>query len=240
MKNNDNNYNNNNINDTYKMDELILFGLLILLLIPTLNYNFKIIFIIIIGYLILFPDKRTTLYNNLSDNLGIDKKPNDKIDPHQIHNKISILCSEGTQIIKELKTYKKTNQPVYLSIKMAWNNFHKLADSLFTNNNLTYPHHIFSTLEEERKIILNQMSAMIVNLESTNLLESSLTKNRNLPLDNHIRILIRKMTIVLNHILDLLSKEINKKWENRPYMEISPVHWNAPKAYNQEKHDIII
>ncbi len=234
MKNN--NYNNNNITNTYKMDEWVLFGLLILLLIPTLNYNFKIIFIIIIGYLILFPDKRTTLYNNLSENLG----SKDKRDPQQIHNKIRILCNEGTEIIKELKIYKKTNLPVYLSIKMAWNNFHKLSNSLFMNDNLTYPHHIFSTLEDERKIILNQMSAMIVNLESTNLLESSLTKNRNSPLENHIRILIRKMTVVLNHILDLLSNEINTKWENRPYMEISPVNWKGPKGYNQDKYDIII
>ncbi len=224
----------------YFQSEWLLFGLLIILLIPTLNYNFKIIFIIIIGYLILFPDKRTILYNNLSENLGLDKRKNDKKDPNKIGNKLNILFMEGTQIIKELKPYKKTNPPVYLSIKLAWYNFQKLSESLFMNDNMTYPHHIFSTLEEKRKVILNQMSAIIVNLESSNLHETSMTINRTLPLDNHVRILIRKMTVVLNHILDILSQQINKKWENSPYIEISPVEWNSPKAYNQDNLDIII
>jgi hypothetical protein len=233
-------------NQLYNMTDLksewLLFGLLILLLIPTLNYNFKIIFIIIIGYFILFPDKRAILYNNLSENLGLDKhkQENKKKDPNKIGNKLDILFMEGTEIIKELKTYKKANPPVYLSIKIAWGNFQKLSESIFINENMTYPQHIFSTLEEKRKLILNQMSSIIVNLESSNLQESSLTINRTLPLDNHIRILIRKMTVVLNHILDILSKEINKKWETTPYMEISPVEWNSPKPYNQDNLDIII
>jgi hypothetical protein len=64
--------------------EWILMGLLILLLIPTLNYNFKIIFIIIIVYLIFFPDKRTKLY----ENLGFDKRIDNKKDPEQIYNKL--------------------------------------------------------------------------------------------------------------------------------------------------------
>jgi hypothetical protein len=231
-------------NQLYNMTDLksewLLFGLLIILLIPTLNYNFKIIFIIIIGYLILFPDKRTFIYNNLNETLGIDKRKTDKRDPTKIGNKLDILFVEGSEIIKELKNYKKSNQPAYSSIKLAWNNFQKLSESLFTNDNMTYPQHVFSTLVEKRKLILNQMSAMIVNIESSNLQESSLRINRTLPLDNHMRILIRKMTIVLNHILDIVSNEINKKWETSPYMEISPVEWNSPKAYNQDQFDIII
>lgn len=242
METKKNKQNKQNNNELYKMmdiqSEWVLFGLLILLLIPTLNYNFKIIFIIIIGYFIVFPDKR----NILTEQLGIDKNKYEKKrrDPNKIGNKLDILFNEGTQIIKELKPYKKTNPPIYLSIKIAWNNFQKLSESLFINDNMTYPHHIFSTLEEKRKVILNQMSAIIVNLESSNLHETSLTINRTLPLDNHVRILIRKMTVVLNHILDILSKEINKKWENTPYMEISPVEWNSPKPYNQDNNDIMI
>jgi hypothetical protein len=38
----------------------------------------------------------------------------------------------------------------------------------------------------------------------------------------------------------MIAEFINKKWETSPYMEISPVEWNSPKAYNQDQFDIII
>jgi hypothetical protein len=105
---------------------------------------------------------------------------------------------------------------------------------------MTYPHQLFGILLEQRKYILNQMSAMIVSLTPLNLHENTLTKDRTLPLDIHIRSLIRKFDIIINYILDIVKKYINYKWNENPYIEISPVELNDPQGYNQNKLDIVI
>jgi hypothetical protein len=81
---------------------------------------------------------------------------------------------------------------------------------------------------------------MIVDLEALNLKESTLAKDRTLPLDIGIRVIIRKMDIVLNYILNIIKNKINSDWLEKPYNEISPVEWGEPQAYNQNKLDIII
>ncbi len=224
------------------LNELILIGVLVLIGLPLLNYNFRIIFVILIGYLIIFPERRNMIYmiikKNINTTESIGSFKDSSLNPSS--NKYNKLCDEGDQLLKELKKYKRDESNVYLSIKISWKKFKKISNSLLSNTNITYPHHMFTTLIDQRKYILNQMSAMVVDLEALNLKESTLTKDRTLPLDIGIRVIIRKMDIVLNYILNIIKNKINSDWLEKPYNEISPVEWGEPQAYNQNKLDIII
>jgi hypothetical protein len=215
---------------------LILIGLIILLLVPTLNYNFKIIFIIILLYLLIFPDKREFLYNSI----GIDNMKKKFNDPHQITGKLNMLFTEGDNNIKELKQYRKKNKSLYLSIKIAWKNLKRISEMLISNPSLTYPQHYYSILKEQRKIILNQLSSLIINSEVVNIKEISSKIESLLPFDVHIRSIIRKMSIVIDNILSIIIRDINEKWELNPSIQISPVDINSPEPYNQDSLDIII
>ncbi len=224
------------------LNELILIGVLVLIGLPLLNYNFRIIFVILIGYLIIFPERRNMIYmiikKNINTTESIGSFKDSSLNPSS--NKYNKLCDEGDQLLKELKKYKRDESNVYLSIKISWKKFKKISNSLLSNTNITYPHHMFTTLIDQRKYILNQMSAMVVDLEALNLKESTLTKDRTLPLDIGVRVIIRKMDIVLNYILNIIKNKINSDWLEKPYNEISPVEWGEPQAYNQNKLDIII
>ena len=219
-------------------NELILVITLILVGLPLLNYNFRIVIALVIIYLIIFPERRDILYKlitNQQNIQSISKQPE-----LSISFKDNVLYNEGDELIKELKKYKSDGSSIYVSIKISWKKFKKLSILLLSNNTITYPHHIFSTLVDQRKYILNQMSSMIINSEPINLRESTLTKDRTLPLDTHIRIIIRKMDVILNHILTNVKNKINIEWLENPYTENSPVEWNVPQAHNQNKLDIIL
>jgi hypothetical protein len=213
--------------------DIILISFLIILGLPLLQYDFRLLIIIILIYFLVFPEKRNSIYDNLikNENIPINGEKN---------NNLNILYQEGNSIVKELKTYKKTNSLIYQSIKASWKNFVKLSQSVMNNTKNTYQHHVFSTLVDQRKYILNQMSALIVSSEALNLHENTLTKQRDLPLDTRIRILIRKMITVFDLILDIVKNQINSVWNENTYNELSPVEWNTPQGYNQNNLDPII
>lgn len=232
-------------------NNFILIILLIIIGLPMINYNFRLLIVILIGYLLIFPEQRIIFYKTL----GLDKlnalniidssyknliNKNDDNKYQSQSKSLSILYDEGNEIIKQLKNYKKENRTVYLSIKLTWKKLMKLANTILLNQSMTYPHQLFGILLEQRKYILNQMSAMIVSLEPLNLQENTLTKERTLPLDTHIRSLIRKMDVIINYILEIVKKYINYKWNENPYLEISPVELNTPQGYNQNQLDIVI
>jgi len=232
-------------------NNFILIILLIIIGLPMINYNFRLLIVILIGYLLIFPEQRIIFYKNLGlDKLNtlniIDnsyKNLSNKNDDNKYQSQsksLSILYDEGNEIIKQLKNYKKENRTVYLSIKLTWKKLIKLANTILLNQSMTYPHQLFGILLEQRKYILNQMSAMIVSLEPLNLQENTLTKERTLPLDTHIRSLIRKMDVIINYILEIVKKYINYKWNENPYLEISPVELNTPQGYNQNQLDVVI
>jgi hypothetical protein len=220
--------------------EIILIILLLLVGLPLINYNFKIVLIIIIAYLLLFPEQRILLTNQINQIIPIDNisgSKNNRInDPQQNINKLNILIDNGHKIIKELKIYKginnTNNKSVYLSIKFSWKNLSKLALNIIEKKNQTHQHHIFSTLIDQRKFIIEQMASMIVGLEPLNIKENTNTVDPNLPQDQHIRSLIRKMSLVLDNIFELIKKQINLVWEINPSTEISPVEWGAPEPHN--------
>ncbi len=207
---------------------LILIILLLLAGLPLINYNFKIVFVIIIGYLLLFPEQRTLLIEQINS----EKKKNNVIDPEQKINKLNILINEGNNLIKELKIYKKTRKALYLSIKLSWSKLSKLSINIIENPTQTFQHHIFSTLIDQRKFINEQMAAIIVGLEPLNIKENTLTIDPTLPQDQHIRILIRKMNIVLDNIFEIIKNQINLAWNANPSTEISPIEWGNPEPYN--------
>ncbi len=214
--------------------ENYLIGLILLLLLSIFNFNFKIVFVIILVYLLLFPDKRNMLYNTL--NIDQMRKKTDDNN----NNQITILFNEGDLNIKSLKQYRKSSPTLYLSIKNAWKGVKKNVEMIINNPRLTHPDHYYTILKDQRLIILNQMSALITNLEATNLKEITGIKDRSLPLDTHIRSLIRKMDLILGHILEIISENINKKWEMYPNTEINPIDNNSPEPYNQNVLDPII
>ena len=232
-------------------NNFILIILLIIIGLPMINYNFRLLIVILIGYLLIFPEQRIIFYKTLgldklnalniidSSYKNLSNKNDDKKSKPQSKS-LSILYDEGNEIIKQLKNYKKENRTVYLSIKLTWKKLMKLTNTILLNQSMTYPHQLFSILLEQRKYILNQMSAMIVSLEPLNLQENTLTKERTLPLDTHIRSLIRKMDVIINYILEIVKKYINYKWNENPYLEISPVELNTPQGYNQNQLDIVI
>jgi hypothetical protein len=193
--------------------DIILISFLIILGLPLLQYDFRLLIIIILIYFLVFPEKRNSIYDNLikNENIPINGEKN---------NNLNILYQEGNSIVKELKTYKKTNSLIYQSIKASWKNFVKLSQSVMNNTKNTYQHHVFSTLVDQRKYILNQMSALIVSSEALNLHENTLTKQRDLPLDTRIRILIRKMITVFDLILDIVKNQINSVWNENTYNEL--------------------
>lgn len=213
--------------------DILLISFLIIIGLPLIQYNFRLVIIIIVIYFLIFPEKRNSIYNNLN----ISKKNTNNGDYDMNMN---VLYQEGNFIMKELKKFKKTNSLIYQSIKTTWKNFIKLSQSVMNNTKNTYQHHVFSTLVDQRKYILNQMSALIVSNETLNLQENTLTKQRDLPLDTHIRVLIRKMITVFDLILDMVKNQINTVWSENTYNELSPVEWNTPQAYNQNNLDPII
>jgi hypothetical protein len=230
--------------------DFILICLLILIGLPVLQYDFRLVIIILILFLLIFQDKRKELsdyiYKTIDINRYKNKNSNNKTNGRNNNemNRLNILYNEGTSIIKSLKkilnTYSKNSQSVYLSIKLTWKKFVKLSQTIMINKNGTYQHHLFITLVDQRKFILNQMSALIVGLDTVSLKESTLTKDRTLPLDNYIRVSIRKLSTVFDIILEIIKNNINARWHEDPYTENSPVEWNTPQAYNQPILDTII
>ena len=237
------------------MNDYILIVLLIIIGFPMIKYDFRLLIVILIGYMLIFPEKRIIFYqilgldklntlnildnsykNIINKNDNLNNNNNDKIN----NKSLSVLYGEGNAIIKELKNYKKDNRTMYLSVKLTWKKLIKLTNTILSNQSMTFPHQLFGILLEQRKYILNQMSGMIVSLEPLNLQENTLTKERTLPLDTHIRILIRKFDMIINYILDIVKSYINYKWNENPYLEISPVELNTPQGYNQNKLDIVI
>jgi hypothetical protein len=216
--------------------DIILIIFLIILGLPLLKYDFRLLIIIVIVYLLVFPEKRINLYNSLITQEQIPINKNNKNNSTDLN----VLYQEGNNIIKELKAYKKPNSMVYQSIKITWKKFVKLSQSIMINKNNTYQHHLFSTLVDQRKYILNQMSSLIILQEAINLQENTFIKDRTLPLDTHIRILIRKMITVFDVILDIVKNQINTIWSENTYNELSPVEWNMPQPYNQNKLDPIM
>lgn len=212
----------------------ILIGLIILLGLPVINYNFKILFIIILAYLLFFPEERKLLY----DNLGIEsmKKNKEDSDPNQNINKLKTMVDEGNTIIKELKQYKKTNPRVYLSIKLSWKKIENISKQIIENSLLTYPHHLYTILKDQRQFILNQMSGMIVAIKPYTMKELSGKYERTLPIDVHIRSIIRKISIVIDYILEIVKNNINNNWSVNPSTEISPVDidFKSPEPYNNQ------
>jgi hypothetical protein len=216
--------------------ETYLIGIILLLLLSIFNYNFKIILVIILLYLLFFPDKRDILYKTLN----MDKMKKNTNDTNNNQHQTSILFEEGDLNIKSLKQYRNSSPSIYMSIKNAWKSFKKNVEMIINNPRLTHPDHYYTILKDQRLIILNQMSSLITNLEATNLKEITGTKDRTLPLDTHIRSLIRKMDLILGHLLEIVSENINKKWEMYPTTEINPVDNNSPEPYNQNILDPII
>ena len=208
----------------------ILIILIILLGLPLINYNFKILFIITLAYLLFYPEHRQLLY----DNIGIGNMMKQTDDPNQKVNKLNELLLEGKNIIKELKQYKKANLGVYTSIKLSWKKIEKLSTTIIENPLITYPHHLYSILKDKRQFILDQMGALIVSIKPYNLKELSARYERTLPLDVHIRSQIRKITIVMDYILEIIQNNINNKWNLNPSTEISPVDidFKSPEPYN--------
>lgn len=210
--------------------EFILIFFIILLALPVINYNFKILFIIILAYLLFFPEERKMLYNSF----GVDKMKKKIDDPNQNIIKLSGLILEGKNIFKELKQYKKDNPDVYLSIKLSWKKIEKISDTIIQNPFITYPHHLYSILKDKKEFILTQMNAMIVNIKPYTTKELTSTSERTLPIDSHIRSLIRKITIVMDYILEIVKNNINNVWAVYPSSEISPVDIDSksPEPYN--------
>ncbi len=208
---------------------LILITLIIILFLPVINYNFKIIFGIFFIYLLIYPEHRTLLYNNIKKN-----ETNTK-DPNQINNKLSILLDEGKNVIKELKQYKS---PLYLSIKNSWKKITKISKLIIENQSITYPQHLYTILKDQKLFILNQISSIIINIESLNIKERSLKYDRTLPLDEHIRYINRKLSHIIDNILNIISTNINDNWNINPSNEISPVDMdlNAPEPYNYKQN----
>ena len=206
---------------------VILIILLLLAGLPLINYNFKIIFVIIISYLLLFPEQRNILINHINS-----QKNNKIVDPEQKINKLNTLINEGNNIIKELKIYKKKNKSVYTSIKLSWSNLTKLSLNIIENPSQTFQHHIFSSLIDQRKFINEQMVAMIINSEPLSIKENTYKVNPNLPRDHHIRSLIRRMNVILDHIFEIIKKQINMIWTINPSTEISPIYWGDPEPFN--------
>jgi hypothetical protein len=222
--------------------ELVLVGLIILLGLPVLNYNFKILFIIILGYLLFYPDHREMLYNNLGikdmkKNINEQGQNNNQINQK---TKLTKLLDEGRSIIKELKQYKKQKSNLYSSIKLSWKKMDKITNTIIQNPLLTYPHHLYSILKEQRNFILNQMTAILINTEPVNISESSMKYDRTLPLDVHIRSLIRKISVVSDYILEIIQNIINNNWLINPSTEISPVDmdFKSPEPYQSNNLDI--
>lgn len=206
---------------------VILIVLLLLAGLPLINYNFKIIFVIMIGYLLLFPEQRNILINHINS-----QKNNKIVDPEQKINKINTLINEGNNIIKELKIYKKKNKSVYTSIKLSWSNLTKLSLNIIENPSQTFQHHIFSSLIDQRKFINEQMAAMIINSEPLTIKENTYKVNPNLPRDHHIRSLIRHMNVIFDHIFEIIKNQINMRWNVNPSTEISPIYWGGPEPFN--------
>ena len=209
----------------------ILITLIIILFLPVINYNFKIIFAIFFIYLLVYPEQRTLLYNNLNNR----KKENIINDPNQINNKLNILLDEGKNVIKELKQYKS---PLYLSIKFSWKKITKISKLIIQNQSIAYPQNLYSILKDQKLFILNQISSIIINNEAFDIKERTLVFDRTLPLDEHIRYINRKLNVVIDNILNIISTNINDNWNINPSNEISPVDMdlNAPEPSNYKQN----
>jgi hypothetical protein len=221
----------------YSINFFIIISIIIIGL-PVINYNFRIIFLIILLYYFYYPKERDKLLDIIQSQ-KYSKTGNSSLEDKKSNNLV-ILLEEGNSIIKELKQYKKVNKENYYLIKDSWSNIKNLVNIISSNSLLTYPHHLFSSLKDERVKLLNNMSSLIISNPALDLTENTLTKDRTLPLDNHIRILIRKISVVLDNIFNIIQNIINTKWDEMPYIEINPVEWNTPEGYNQNKLDVII
>ena len=192
--------------------EKVLIGIFILLVLSISNYNFKILFTLILGYLIFFPEKRQYLYSTVNN---VTKE-----------SEIDILFKEGDDNIGKLHQY---NQKIYKKIKANWKKFKSTTQMLLDNSNLTYQHQHYSILKDLQTELLNDMSALIVSLKPESIQEITGTVDRTLPLDVHIRSVIRKMDFIINNILTIISTKINETWDKYPSTEISPIDINAPE-----------
>jgi hypothetical protein len=219
---------------------LILLGILMLAF--STAYSFRTSFFIMVILIVLYQNKtfHQLLYTQILPKQLSTSHPQ-TLASEKENKQVKVLYKEGNSILHELKSHRtNANQTIFISIKNAWKRFIKLSQSIIDNKKATYQHHYFSTLIDLRKFILNQMSALIVSSKTISLHENTLMKERTLPMDTHIRILIRKMGIVINNILDITKISINENWHENPYSELSPVEWQEPQGYNQNTMDPII
>ena len=199
-----------------KTTELIFIGIFILLLLSITNYNFKIIFTLILGYLIFFPEKKQYFYNTINNTINNTRK----------ENEIDILFKEGNENIAKLHQY---NKKIYKRIKINWKKFKKTTLIILDNSTLTYQHQHYSILKDLHNELLNDMSSLIVSLKPESIQELTSTIDRTLPLDVHIRSIIRKMDFILNNILKIIASKINERWDTYTSTEINPIDIDSPE-----------
>jgi hypothetical protein len=205
--------------------ELILLGILLILSLPILGYNIKLVIIALLVFFLCYPEQREKILNNpiIKTTFQKIKDVNNSILP----NKYMTLIGEGNSIIKDLDKLR-LKQPLkgqLVSIHITWNSFVKLIKLVLDeNNNKVYLHHHYDTLKDHRKNILNQLTGLIVG--------SSPGK------DEKIRKIIKKVTNVIHQLMLLLEKRINDEWYRNPHNKISQIQWIGPQPYDKDDIEV--
>lgn len=198
---------------------------------PLLNYNFRILLSLIIVYLIFFPESKTKLL----DNLGY----NEIKEANKIQNpKSNFLYQKGTKELElnlgQLKPFLKTKTQ-FILIEDTWKQIIDLSRMILDNPDITYPHHHFDTFQKQKNLMIKSISELIPQTPSIHLFETTLTKDRTLFLDQIVRKITRRMIYISDQLEEILKKEINHRWDQNPYSEISPVESSKhPSASNSD------
>lgn len=220
---------------------ILLLGLIILGL-PLLGYDFKLLVIGLLVFFLSFPEQREKILGS-SLIRGLQKKIIESGKDMASQPNL-VLAGEGDIIINKLGLLKFNNRRIkgqLVSINKCWKNFKKLIKTVLDQkSSLPYPHHHFETLKDLRKNLLNQISSLIVGSSPDVIRERTLLKDRTLPRDEKIRTLLRKMNFVLDQLMVILEKNINQEWKQNPYTEINPVHWSAPQAYDKDDQETFL
>jgi hypothetical protein len=211
--------------------ELILLGILIILSLPLIGYNMKIIIIAILIFFLCYPEQRANILNNPIIKETYKKIKGGLKEGLKGNSNVSILIDEGDTVIlslNELKLKKPLNGQL-TPIHITWNNFVKLIKKIFnseSSSDMAYSHHHYETLRDHRKKLLNQLSSLIV--------ASSPGK------DEKIRLTIKKMSYITDQLMLLLENKINGVWDNNPYNKINPVQWMSPQPYDKDDVETIL
>lgn len=221
--------------------EIILIVCIIILGLPFLGYDLKLLLLGLMIFLLAFPEQREKIWNS-----KIVKETYQSIQESQqgaSSREEIVLIKEGNVLIKNLGKIKfsKRLKGQLVSIKLTWKNYSSLAKSLREQKTLVaYPHHHYETLKDLRKTLLNHLSSLIVGSTPGSVKERTLLKDRTLAQDEKVRQLIRRFEYVLDRIMRLLEKEINEEWKKNPYLEINPVQWTGPQPYDKDDHETIL